>query len=42
MVQASREEQLARRAVADAIIEIDRTLSADDELGRKRTESETA
>jgi cell division protein ZapA (FtsZ GTPase activity inhibitor) len=34
-------EQLARRAVVDAIAEIDRTLALDEELGRKR-DSESA
>lgn len=35
-------EQAARRAVADAIAEIDRTLGRDEDLARKPTESETA
>jgi cell division protein ZapA (FtsZ GTPase activity inhibitor) len=35
-------EQMARRAVAEAIAEIDRTLGLDEELGRKQGEIETA
>lgn len=35
-------EQMAKRAVIEAIAEIDRALELDEELGRKRSESESA